>query len=812
MTATKGTFIGMFAISMASLMIEILLTRVFSVTLYYHLAFMAISLAMFGMTLGALIVHFSPGSFPPERVHHQLVWSSILFGIFMILSLIAHLFAPMIAETGLGILTFTYVTCFIPFIFSGICICLTLTVFSQQVPRLYAADLAGAALGCIGLILLLKIVDGLVAVFAVALVAALAALAYSTAAEKRLKVISGICVTVFAFLVVGLSLAASSGNPLLKIHWIKGAFVTQPIYVTWNSFSYVQVAKDLEPSRPLGWGLSTMYQGKQKAEEYFLEIDAIAGTAMTHFTGDWSKLDHLRYDVTNFAHYLRPGSNVLVVGAGGGRDVLSALGFGQKSVVAVEINPAILNILNQRFGDFTGHLDRDPRVHFVNDEARSYIARQSRTFDIIQISLIDTFAATAAGAYVLSENSLYTKEAWKIFLSHLSDRGVLTVSRWYYYRKPGEIYRLTSLAASALKEMGIENPRQHMILVKNLGPAAQPVVRNAVGTMLVSRSPFSEADLSRAEEIANSMRFQLVLTPKDSADGTFAALASGKNLEQFTSSYPIDISPPTDDRPFFFNMLRFRDILKPKLLEQGIMSFNMRAVVILGYLLLLVTVLTLLCIVVPLFLKSRASITRQSSVFILFFCCIGFGFMLFEIAQMQRLNLFLGHPVYGLSVVLFSLLVSSGIGSYFSDRKLGPIVNPLYKLAILICVLSVLGILTPWIVHNTDSQSTPIRILIAFGMLVPAGFFLGMPFPLAMKLAAGTDPAMTAWFWGMNGATSVCASVLATAIAMSAGISTAYWVGLAFYLLAFGAFAAILRKHSQLNTGARIQDSILTKP
>lgn len=798
MGATRGTYIGLFAISMATLMFEILLTRLFSVTLYYHLAFLAISLAMFGMTLGALLVYLSPATFPPERVHHQLVWNSILFGLFMIFSLIAHLFAPTVAETGLGILTFTYVTCFIPFVFSGICICLTLTVFRGQVPRLYAADLAGAAIGCIGLILLLKVVDGLVAVFAVAFLAALAALAYSTAAERKLIRASAICAGAFAFLLIGMGYAAASGRPLLRIQWVKGAFVTQPVYVVWNSFSYVQVAKDLEPDRPLGWGLSSVYTGKQKAEEYFLEIDAVAGTVMTRFDGDWSKLEHLRYDITNFVHYLRPDSKVLVIGAGGGRDVLSALGFRQKSVVAVEINPAILDILNRRFGDFTGHLDRIDRVKFVNDEARSYIARQKEKFDIIQVSLIDTFAATAAGAYVLSENSLYTKEAWKIFLQHLTDRGVLTFSRWYFVDNPGEMYRLTALAATALKELGVEDPRRHMIMTTNMATSSAAMRHTGVGTLLVSRAPFTEADIVRAQDVAKALRFDVVLTPNNSLNETFATLASGQDLDRFTAAYPIDISAPTDDRPFFFNMLRFRDIFKPNLREQGIMSFNMRAVVILGYLLLLVTVLTLSCIVLPLMFKARAEITRGSFAFILFFCCIGFGFMLFEIAQMQRLNLFLGHPVYGLSVVLFSLLISCGGGSYFADRRVGPIENPLHKLAILVCVLAVLGLLTPQIVGVFGAQSTPIRIFIAFVMLVPAGFFLGMPFPLAMKQATTSYPALTPWFWGINGATSVCASVLATTIAMSAGISMAYWTGLVFYLLAFAVFASILRKDASV--------------
>ena len=261
--------------------------------------------------------------------------------------------------------------------------------------------------------------------------------------------------------------------------------------------------------------------------QYQLDIDAAASTVLTDYRGDLKNVDYLRHDLVNFAHHLRPNADVLVVGAGGGRDILSALVFDQKSVTAVEINGNTIAAVNGPFGDFTGHLDRDPRVKFVNDEARSYVGRTESRFDIIQISMIDTWAATSAGAYVLAENSLYTVEAWTNFLSHLTPRGILAVSRWYFRDRPGEVYRMTSLAAAALKELGVPDPRGHILIVRNMGRNAEGGSEpDGVGTMLVSREPLSNSDVPTAERVAGEMGFEVVLTPTASIDPAFEKLAS----------------------------------------------------------------------------------------------------------------------------------------------------------------------------------------------------------------------------------------------------------------------------------------------
>ena len=793
MTAAKTMYAGLFAVSLATLMYEILLTRIFSVTMWYHFAFVAVSVAMFGMTVGALLVYLRPTVFIQERSKYFLALSSLLFAVSIPFSFLTHLSIPFVPDTsivGLYSIGLTYAVIAVPFILSGICVCIALTHFPNHVSKLYAADLAGAAIGCILLIFILNATDAPTAVIVVAFCASAGSLLFAAeSTSPRLTRVALVTSLLLALLALGHGALVLKESPLLRIVWFKGnAATAPPLYERWNSFSYVRVLGDPnKPSSPWGWGLSPLYPPDRQVHQLVMDIDASAGTFLTRFDGNMDDVEFLKYDITNLAHYLRPHSAVLVVGTGGGRDVLSALAFDQDAVTGVEINKNIIEAVNTRFGSFTGHLDRNPKVVFINDEARSYIARQSRRFDIIQVSLIDTWAATAAGAFVLTENSLYTVEAWKIFLEHLSPRGILTFSRWYFRDRPAEVYRLTSLAQASLKELGARNPRNHIIITTNLSRGRREAEPDGIGTMLLSKEPFSESDIDRIEAVTRQLQFTIVLSPRFSLNPTFATIASEKDLGGFYADFPLDISPPTDDNPFFFHMLRLTDAFNRELWKQGSQSFNLKAVFVLSALLVVVVLLTSLCIIVPLVLTtSNHSRLEKAWPYFMFFAAIGFGFMLVEMSQMQRLIIFLGHPTYGLSVVLFALLLSSGLGSY-STRNVeitGSTAPATCRLVVLLCVLGVFGAITPYVSRMFEGSTTMIRIVVATAILFPLGLFMGMPFPLGMKAAARRSTALTPWLWGINGATSVCASVLAVAIALNSSISVSFWAGFGCYFTA----------------------------
>lgn len=796
MPVTYRTYAGLFLVALATLMQEILLTRIFSVTMWYHFAFVAISVAMFGMTVGALIVYLSPVFRGTDRARTQLAALSVLFPVATVFSFLTQLSIPFLVHpsvVAIYAIAFTYAVVSVPFVVSGMVVCLTLTKYSHGVSRLYAADLAGAAVGCVLLVGVLRITDGPTAVLVVGTLAGLGAVAFASDAGSRTWRRLAVAVTlVLGLAAVGHTVLVWKQFPVLRILYAKGSFEARPLYERWNSYSRIRVVGNpSEPQAPYARSLSPAYPADRTVRALQLGIDVNATTELLGYSGKDSEIEHLRYDITGVGYHLRPRRDVLIVGPGGGRDVLTAVAFGSASVTGVEINGDILDTVNRRFGDFTGHLDRLPNVRFVNDEARSYIARQTRRYDLLQISLIDTWAATAAGAFVLSENSLYTIEAWKTFLGHLTDSGVLSVCRWFPASRPWETYRSVALASAALREVGVSDPRRHIILVRTKPLGVKEAI--GLGSLLVSRQPFDEADLGRLQETVDRLRFELMLSPRAAADPRLADLASGVGGRAFLDTFPVNLQPPTDDSPFFFNMLRFRDFYNLDLLSAGKSTPNMQAVLVLAALLATVIGLSVACIIVPLWLTTDRSALGGSKSLLAYFAAIGLGFMLLETSQMQRLIIVLGHPTYGLSVVLFTLLLSSGLGSRLTSGVTPENAQAAgsRRLLVLLAVLLVSGLVTPLVTHAFESSSTPVRILVSVALLFPMGLFMGMAFPLGMKIASGKAATLTPWLWGVNGALSVCGSVLAIVVALATTISASYWVGCAAYVVAWLAYRGV---------------------
>jgi hypothetical protein len=787
---SRFLYAGLLLVTLATLMFEILLTRIFSVTMWYHFAFMAISIAMFGMTVGAIWVFLRPSEFTSERAPQQLTKNALLYAVSLVICFLVYLRIPFVGDTsakGILFLALSYVLIAVPFVFSGVTVTLALTKFPRHVEKLYAADLIGAGLGCIALIYTLELTDAGTAMFVVGAFAALGAYCFGRAASERALRLEALAATIVlggaALVLTGF---ADERRPLIDM--TDTAALKNEAYLTvrWNSHSRVTVSGNpFVPSNAGGWGLSEK-TGATRAQvrQLGMTIDTWAGTAITHFDGRTEPLWYLKDDVTNVAHHLRRDADVFVVGVGGGRDVLAALVFDQASVTGVEINRNVLHAVTHDFGDFAGHLERHAKVKLAVDEARSYITRSAARYDIIQLSLIDTWAATAAGAFVLTENTLYTVEAWTTFLSHLKPGGMLTVSRWYYPTRPGEALRITSLAREALLGLGVKEPRQHVVLVK--APKAAGFVGelgNGVATILVSREPFSDADISTLEAQVARLGFDFVVSPRVALDPAYERILDARDASAFYASYPLDLSAPTDDRPFFFQMLRLGDVARS--LDENWLDpnrTNLESIRLLAALLLIVSVLTILCIFVPLALMTKREALRGSLPHLLFFLSIGLGFMFVEISQMQRLLVFLGHPIYALSVVLFTLLIGGGLGSFsstwlFREGRL----RPLWGLGLVILVLAVFGFLTPRLTTALAAASTPVRVATAAGILLVIGVFLGLPFPLGMRAATAHRAELAPWLWGINGAASVLCSVLAIVVALSAGITASFWLGVVCY-------------------------------
>ena len=846
-----GVYVGLLLTTLCTLAYQLLLTRIFSVTMWYHYTFVAISVTMFGMTVGAILVYLLPRLFPAVAARQRMALAGSCFGVLILLSFAIHVRIPFVRPEAplreLWLMAGNYALLSLPFIASGVCVTIALTRFPQQLGKLYAADLVGAGLGCLLVAVVARWIDAPTLILDVAALAAFGALWFlpGGGANRRYLLYVGlgcllVAVAVVALrwmdapspLISGIAAIVALGTLWFLLHtaapwWLSASgsvvlvlvipvllstkpagqraefvqlypvkdrdeSIEPPIYERWNAYSRVAVWE--AGTLPVGWGLSERFTSERPIPQKWLNVDAFAGTVLTQFDGDLAPLEFLRYDVTNLVHYIRRDARVLVVGSGGERDILSALYFRQPEIVGVEINEAILQTVNGKYGDFTGHLDRRPEVTLINDEARSYIARADRQFDIIQVSLVDTWAATAAGAYVLTENALYTTEAWKRMLQRLSDRGVISFSRWHSAENPGEVYRLAALAVATLKELQVANPADHlMIVLRPRDPnRGQPV---GLATLLVSRSPFSSEDVATTERVADEMAFEVLLTPRQAspdgsehADATLRRLASGEDFEAFIQSYPIDISPPTDDRPFFFAMMRLGDLWSfDELAEEGVVP-NVDAILTLGTLLATVVVLTGLCVILPLGLttlsRGRQALRGSLPLFV-YFSSIGLGFMLVEIAMIQRLNVFLGHPIYSMTVVLFCLLLATGCGSWLSGLLVrDPLRGPRGPacLAALVGVVLLLGVAAPGLLFRLDALPTPGRIAVACGLLLPMGLVMGAGFPLGMRAASRRAAGLTPWLFGMNGATSICGSVLGVAISLCLGITAALLVGVACYV------------------------------
>jgi spermidine synthase len=763
-------YFAIFILATATLSYQIMITRFFSVMLYYHFAFAAISLAMLGLTRGAMVVYNNPARYAPDRVGAEFAHHAAWFAITGVGAMIAFLCVPLVVPAdyvmvALGVMTVAFVR---PFTESGVCITLLLTRLPYGGGWLYAADLAGAALGCIGVILLLLVVDPVSATLGIGAFAAAAGwiMVRGSGDLRSLRLSGAVALTLTAAAVLHTGLAVS-GSSHLGVFWAKGTAQMGTLFERWNTYSRIRVIA-LGESEPFGWGFA--HPQTTAVDQHILDIDAGANTVITRNDGDLSKLGYLKDDVVNSAYLVQPMTDVAVVGVGGGRDILSGLLFGAKHIRAIEINPAIFEVLTDKFADFSGHLDRQPGVSLVNAEARSYINHSSERYDLVQISLIDTWAATAAGGLTLTENRLYTTDAWDDFYGALKPGGMLSVSRWFDPKTHRvELYRLVAIAASALQHKGVPASElsDHVIAVN---------VDNIV-TVITRPDALTKDQWRAARTRLEAQGFRIFLGPDVTYDAITSTLLSGKADTAFFASLVENITPSTDDNPFFFFTERFTNLLaKPA----ATLSNNNAAISMTLVLIVMGFLACIYYIVTPFVRLAKRMPLSVLTPPVTYFCAIGMGFMLIEISQMQRLMVFLGHPVYGLAVVLFTILLFGGIGSTTvgsHEPRPGAVIA---RVVALLTTLAIAGLLTPWLTASARSAATDMRILLSVLLLAPPAFCMGMMFPMGLSVWR-RHSALLPFFWSANGITSMFASVLGMALSIAFGIANTYAIGVAFY-------------------------------
>ena len=768
---------GLFFITLATLMLEVLDTRLLSVLTWYHLSFLAVSVAMLGMAAGAVLVFVGGDLFSRDRTVRILPGAGLAFALALPISHVANLVIPFPAVRGgspaeLAALAISTLVLTIPFMISGVLVTLALTRTRAPIGILYGADLIGAAAGCLAIIWLLDLTDITSTAFATGGAAAVGAWCFAKHAGRR--GLAALLATVV--LLAAAAVNARAPKPLGVIYpksrglW----FDEQKIdFSEWNAHSNVIVrAPGTGPAFLWGPGANAPTTPVRAA---LAAIDGDAGTVITNWDGKRESLDWVSYDVTSVPYRLRSGS-VGVIGVGGGRDILTAIWAGNTSITGIEINEMLVRVLQQPYRDFA-RVATYPGVTLVNDEARSYLTRTRQRFDVLQMSLIDTWAATGAGAFTLTENGLYTRDGWQVFLRALTPTGVFSGSRWFDPDSASETTRLLALGVASLLDAGTASPHAHLILI----------TRARVATLMVSPSPFTEEDRARLQPVADAMGFAIRVSPwHEAADERFRRIAAATSMEALnaaTADPLFDFSAPTDRRPFFFNMLKPRAFFQSQATGAGVVSGNLRATRTLIALAFVAGVLVLAIIGWPLLSTGRPPMPANLfAAALTYFALIGLGFMFVQIPFLQRFSVYLGHPTYTFSIILFLMILAAGLGSIASERidvrrsrRLA-----LLPLGIALLVLVEMLLLQP-LMDLTLGWGLAGRTVVVAGFVVPLAFALGCCFPVGLRLTGQHSDRVTAWMWGVNGASGVMASIVAVMVSMWLGIHANLLIAAALY-------------------------------
>jgi SAM-dependent methyltransferase len=770
-------------------MLQICLTRVLSVMAYFHLSFFCISMAMLGMTAGALWTYLRRIG---ETDYAALLPRYTLYyavAAMLVPLLLVTTYLPMnVGLTTLLAVIKTSVLLAIPFFFAGIVVALCLTRAGDMgsINMRYGFDLVGAAFGCLLSIPLLNLVNGPAALVVAGLLGVLASMMFTRALSNQAKAtrnywqrLNTTAFTAGAFVLILLAGTAihipSTKTPELAVMGSE--------YSRWNSFSRVSVTY-ADTFSPFYWGASKDAPS-HPIEQRHLTIDELAGTPFYKYDPTPGAYAFLDYDITSLAFQMRRAGDAAVIGIGGGRDAIAARHYGFSSVTVVELNPIIIDLLTvtEPYASFAG-LKFDPAISFHVDDGRSWFARTQQKFDLIQMSLVDTMAATGAGAFTLSENNLYTVEGWGHFLRALKPGGVLTVSRYYSPSNLDETAKLYALSLSALIRAGVSDPASHIYIAgaKN------------IASLVISTQPLSADDLARMDGWVDQRGFRILARPGSAAITPvlqeLSEAGSEAELKAISDKQILDISAPTDARPFFFNQLRLSSLFDLNQAydheyDAGVQTGNLRAAYTLLFLIGLSLLAVIAVLLVPAWSAVRGVDRSLARAGTSYFLLIGLGFMLVEIALIQRLSVFLGHPIYGMAIALFSLILLTGIGSFVGERlKIDRSPATLLAYAIVTCVvITLLALVAPSWLHAFEDQNLLSRATLAVLTAGIPALLMGMAMPAGMRLTERWDTTPTPWFWAVNGAAGVMASGLAIMISMNFGIPTTMMSGAACYLL-----------------------------
>lgn len=809
----------LFMVSLSVLLLELTLTRLFSIILWYDYAFMVISIAFFGLGIGSLLVHILKGKLNEVNLPSRVLQSTMGFAIS--LPIVLLVMGQLIPSNPSFIYVF-YLSSSIPFFFAGLSVAMIYLSMPKEITRLYFIDLLGAGAAALILDPIIQVLGAESVLLSISLlvlgptlVAALFLVRNSegyikkaTDKEKSVSVPIENKLKIYGIMVFG------SAAILLIINIDFNVFAIEPgiskglyyqlakpqeyqhLSTQWNSFSRIDVTNQTHHNynnEAAFQNTSSENTGRSKALASII-IDADADTPVFRWNGSFSDISWVKQYMDYLPYELLKANSTLVIGSGGGEDILIALAGGSKNVTAVEINPLIISKAKE-FGRLAGNLYDRKEVDVYIDDGRRFISSSNSKYDIITIKLVDSWAAQLAGGYALSENYLYTVEAFRQYLQHLDeDNGMLVMVRWNI-----ELPRLMPLIVESLRQETGKNAEEisrHVAIVEdrpglyfgaNENRTIYPVL------VMLKNKPFTSSEISIINERARENNAELFVLPGVYAQPPYDELLTvnsqfepnkqqqgiGRNIETEKINSIIELEPPTDDSPFFF--------AREKVPEQMV--------------LLLVTVLSVSGVLALLLIyyskinNIHLSSSSVSWLFILFAIFIGLGFMVIEITFIQKFLLLLGTPIMALTVILFSILASSGVGAYLSGKLFGknPHKGMIVSIPLLVTIILIYYIFLQEIINHNIASEIHYRMGLTFALLSPAGVLMGFQFPSVVRISSlfaqkdsqhlGTDNRQgdVTLLWGVNVIASVIGTVLTAILSMIIGFSGSLLVGAALY-------------------------------
>ncbi|HET6516328.1 MAG TPA: hypothetical protein VFG09_14305 [Thermodesulfovibrionales bacterium] len=783
----RKIFIVIFFSSLSSLAYEITLTRIFSISLWYHFAFMVVSIAMLGFGAGGTLLSLYPRLRDPSRIPLNVV----LLGLSVSLSyLIANLipFDPVRLSwerVQFLYIFFYYLTLSLPFFFAGTIVVTAFSSMSDKAGLLYASDLLGAGFGSLGILFCLNAVAPERVPFILSTIVLSSSFFVATGRLKRaipLFILS--CLALLFLRPVFGDLRMSPYKGLEAALRFPGA---EHLKTYFSPFSRIDTFRS--PAVRFAPGLSLRYLDTLP-EQTGIAIDGGDINAIT-YSGDRHSHEFLRFLPSALPYEIGEKKDVLILDPKGGLQDLAAKHYGSHDIATIESNPLLMRIIRQEYAYYSGGLYTQ---NAWSGSGRSWLRRGERKFDIIDISLM---GASPSGSFGISEDYRFTVEAFREYLDHLKPGGLISINL-FLLPPPRSELRLLNTFVEVVKESGNAEAAARVVAIRSWDSIC----------LLMKRSPFTPGQIEKVKRFSHDRRFDLVHYPGIQEDESnryirlpsneyfkaFRDILDSHNRTEFIKNYLFDIRPVYDDRPFFQYYLRIENIAHLYRLMGQKWQYFLEEGYLLPAISLQVLFLSLVLVSLPLF-KNRAEgeSLRSGRIFLPYFAFLGLGYMSVETALIQKMILPLEHPPYAVATVLASMLMSSGIGSLLS-HKVPWLRRPPVILAILALIMLYTKVLPP-ISSSVTVFAIPLRIVLFFVLLAPLGFLMGIPFPAGIRILGERDSNSIPWAWAMNGCCSVFAPILAVMIATALGFGAVLWLGALSYGLAFLTLTVSFRPH-----------------